>query len=100
MSYDETEAPRNIPPGFKPKKAVGFCRGSKQHTRTWLQYSIEISASQSTYHSRALIFDHFAKVGPIGSCGVGFGKLPINVALEGMMAARKIALGVVVLITS
>lgn len=65
----------------------------------WLQSSIENSASRSTYNSRALIFDHFAKVGPIGSCGIVFGILPINVALDGMMAARKIALGVVILIT-
>lgn len=100
MSRNDITVSRNIPPGCKPKKAVGFCRGSKQHTVRWLQSSIENAANLSTYHSRSPISDHFAKAGPIGSCGVGFGILPINVASEGMMAARKVALGVAVLITS
>ena len=90
----------NIPPGFKPKKSVGFCRGSKQHTIRLLQTSIENTASSSTYHGRSLVFDHFAEFSPIGSCGVGFGILSIDVALEGMVAARKSALGVFVLVTS
>ena len=93
MAHYEMRVSPNIPPGFKPKKAVGFCRGSKQHTMRWLQSSIENTASPSTYDSRSRIFDHFAKVAPIGSCGVGFGILSINVALEGMVAARKSALG-------
>ena len=100
MSHDEMRVSPNIPPGFKPKKAVGFCRGSKQHTMRWLQSSIENTASSSTYHSRSLIFDHFAKLGPIGSCDVGFGILSIDVALEGMVTARQSALGVVILVTS
>ena len=98
ISRDETRVSPNIPPGFKPKKAVGFCRISKQHTRRLLQSSIENTVSSSTYHGHSLIFDQFAKVDPIGSCGVGFGILSIDVALEGMVAARKSALGVLYLL--
>ena len=100
MSRDETRVSPNIPPGFKPKKSVGFCRGSKQHTMRLLQSSIENPASSSTYHGRSLIFDHLAKFGPIGSCSVVFGILSMNVALGGTVAARKSALGVCVLVTS
>lgn len=31
--YEHVGYSRNIPPGFKPKKSVGFCRGSKQDTK-------------------------------------------------------------------
>ena len=93
ISGDETRVSSNIPPGFKPKKAVGFCRGSKQHTIRLLQTSIDNTASSSTYHGRSLIFDHFAELGPIGSCGVVFGILSINVALEGKVSVRKSGLG-------
>ena len=66
----------------------------------WLQSSIENAASPSTYHSRPPISNHFAKAGPIESCGVAFGILPINIVSEGMVSARKVALVVVILITS
>ena len=61
--------------------------------------STENAGTPSTYNSRSLIFDHFAKLGPVGSWVVAFGKFPINLALESMMAATKVALGVVILIT-
>lgn len=99
MSHAETRVSGNIPPGFKPKKATGFCRGSKQDTMKSLESSMTNAASRSTYYSRSLIFDHLAKLGPVGSWVVAFGKFPIDVVLERMKAARKIALGVVILIT-
>ena len=47
----------------------------------------------STYHSRSLIFDHLAELGPVGSWGVAFGKLPISVTLERTVTAEQIAWG-------
>ena len=99
MSHAEIRVSRNIPPGFKPKKLTGFCRGSKQDTIRCLGPSIENAGTPSTYNSRSLIFDHLAKLGPVGSWVVAFGKFPINLALERIMVAMKIALGVVILIT-
>ena len=60
---------------------------------------MENAGTPSTYHSRSLIFDHLAKFRPVGSWVVAFGKLPVNLALERTVAARQIALGVVILIT-
>ena len=51
----------------------------------------ECSDSTSTYHSRSLIFDHLGKLGPVGSWGVAFGELPINVTLERTVTAKQIA---------
>lgn len=57
------------------------------------------STSKSTYDSRGLILVRLVEVGPLGSCGVAFGILPIIVASEEVVAAKEIAFGVYVLVT-
>ena len=51
----------------------------------------ECSEAPFTYHGRSLIFDHLGKLGPVGSWGVAFGELPVNVTLERTVTAKQIA---------